>query len=68
MFHIRNGWKEIRCSVGIAFQLSLEYAIRSVQVNRDGWNLKGTHQLLVYADDVNIMGGSVHTMKNNSAA
>jgi len=26
----------------------------------------GTHQLLVYADDVNILGGSVHTIKKNS--
>ena len=27
--------------------------------------LNGTHQLLVYADDVNILGGSVHTVKKN---
>jgi len=28
--------------------------------------LYGTHQLLVYADDVNIMGGSVHTVRKNT--
>jgi len=28
--------------------------------------LNGTHQLLVYADDVNIIGGSVHTMQENA--
>jgi hypothetical protein len=28
----------------------------------------GTHQLLVYADDVNILGGSVHTIKENAEA
>jgi hypothetical protein len=27
--------------------------------------LNGTHQLLVYTDDVNIVGGSVHTVKGN---
>jgi hypothetical protein len=31
-------------------------------------NLNGSHQLLVYADDVNILGGSVHTLKKNAEA
>jgi hypothetical protein len=30
--------------------------------------LNGTHQLLAYADDVNILGGSVHTVKENAEA
>ena len=30
--------------------------------------LNGTHQPFVYADDVNILGGSVHTMKENAEA
>ena len=30
--------------------------------------LIGTHQLLVYAHDVNILGGSVHTIKENAEA
>ena len=28
--------------------------------------LNGTHQLLVYADDDNILGGSIHTVKENA--
>ena len=30
--------------------------------------LNGTHQLLVYADDVNRLGGRVHTIQKNTEA
>ena len=50
------------------FNFALEQAIRRAQVNQDGLKLNGTHQLLVYEDDVNILGGSVHTVKKNAAA
>ena len=48
------------------FNLVFEYAIRRVQVNQDGLKLNGTHQLLVYGDDGNILGGNVHTIKENA--
>jgi len=48
------------------FNFALEYTIRKVQVNQDGLKLNGTHQLLAYADDVNILGGSTHTLKENA--
>ena len=38
-----------------------------VQVKQDSLQLNGTHQL-VYADDVNILVGSVHTIKENAEA
>ena len=41
------------------FDVAVEYAIRRVQGNQDGLKLNGTHQLLVYVDDVNILDGSV---------
>jgi hypothetical protein len=52
----------------LLFNFALEYAIKRVQVNWDGLKLNGTHQLLAYADDVNISGGSVHTVKENAEA
>ena len=30
--------------------------------------LNGTHQLLAYVDDVNILGGIAHTVKENAEA
>jgi len=30
--------------------------------------LNGAHQLLAYADDVNILGGRIHTLKENAEA
>ena len=30
--------------------------------------LNGTHQLLVYVADVNILAGSIHTVKKNTEA
>ena len=44
---------------------TVEYAIRRFQVNQDGLKLNGTHQFLVYADDVNILAASKHTIKKN---
>jgi len=44
----------------------LLYPIRRVQVNQAGLKLNGTNQFLVYAVDVNILGRSVHTIKENT--
>ena len=63
MFPIRNGLKERDDLSPLLFNFALEYAIRRVQVNQDGLKLIGTNQLLIYADDFNILGGSVHTIK-----
>ena len=35
---------------------------------QDGLKLNGTHQLLVYADDVNTLGGSVRTITKTAQA
>jgi len=65
-FLIRNGLKQGDALSPIFFNFALEYAIRRAQVNQDGLKLNGTHQLLAYVDDVNILGGSIHTLKENA--
>jgi len=68
IFPIRNGLKQGDALSSLLFKFDLEYAISRVQVNQNGLKSNGTHQLLAYADDVNILGGSVHTVKENVEA
>jgi hypothetical protein len=67
-FPSRKGLKQEDNLSPLLFNFALEYVIRWVQVNQDGLKLNGTHQLLAYADDVNILEGSVHAVKKNTEA
>jgi hypothetical protein len=68
MFRVTNCSKQGYALSPFLFNVALEYAIRRVRVNLGGLKLNGTHQVQVYADDVNILGGSAHTIKNNKEA
>jgi hypothetical protein len=58
MFSIRNCLKQGDGLSSLLLNFGLEYAIRRVQVNQDGLKLNGTHQLLIYVDDVALIVAS----------
>ena len=69
MFPIKNGLKYVRrYFITTAFELCFTNANSRVQVSQYGLKLNGTHRLVVYADDVNILGGSIHTINKNKEA
>jgi hypothetical protein len=65
-FPIQNRLKQGDVLSTLLFNFDLEYAIRKVQENQVDLVLNGTHQLLFYADNVNLLDDSVNTIKQNT--
>jgi hypothetical protein len=48
----------------VSLDFILDYVIKKAQENLVGLKLNGTHQLQVYADDVNLLGGTKYMLKS----
>ena len=60
-FPINKCPKQVDTLLSLLFKYAMEYATRKVQGKRERLKLNGAYQLLVFADDVNLLGGSTHT-------
>jgi hypothetical protein len=62
----QNGLKQGDALSPLIFNFAQGYAIRKVQENQVGLKLNGTHQLLVYSDDMSLLGDNMDTIKKNA--
>ena len=66
MVPIRNDLKQGNALSPLLFNFVVGNANKRVQVNQNGLKLYVPHQILVHADDVNILGESLHTIKESA--
>jgi hypothetical protein len=64
-FPIQNGLKQADALSPLLFNFALENVIKMSE-NQVGLKLNGTYQLFFYADDVNLLGANIDTIKKNT--
>ena len=64
-FPVESGLKQGDALLPLIFNFPLENAIRKVQETNFGLYMNGTHQVLAYADDVNLIG-DIRTIERNA--
>ena len=65
-FPIHCGLKQVDALSPLISNFALEYAIRRVQENRIVLDMNGKYQLIVYADDVSMLGEQTQTIRENT--
>jgi hypothetical protein len=65
-FPIQNALEQGDALSPLLFLFTPEYAIRKAQENQIGLELNETRRILVYADDIDLLGGSINTIKENT--
>ncbi|PSN46866.1 hypothetical protein C0J52_13676 [Blattella germanica] len=64
IFEIHNGLKQGDALSPLLFNFVLEHVIKSLE-DKEGVQLNGNHKLLVYADDIVLLGGSEEILNDN---
>jgi len=62
-FPIQNGLKQWDASSPLLLNFGLKSTTRKIQENQKAVELNGNHQPLLYADDVNILGENINTVR-----
>jgi len=63
MFPVRDG---LYCHCFPSLLYTNSVLLEGILANLVGLRLNGTQQLMVYAEDANILGGSIHTVKKST--